>query len=1180
METENEDESVNLYERIAASLADTSVRINATVFEECATSLLSAMYSNLVPVRGGSDSGRDADLIQSPGDDPVRIAITSSRTENGARSNLRTAMNSLTEHGLPGKSLVSVSLAELNESKRRKLQELAEGAGYRVQAIVDRSFFADRLLVNGEWRKKLLGLRGGPFSLSRVPASITFGASAPSLVGRDGVLAQLQSLTSDIVVWGLPGVGKSALLSKIDGLYFVEGIPDDEQLMADILETQPSCIVVDDARRRLAVLDQLTVIRRQEQLVFTVVGVCWPHERDEVGASLPDSVEFEVEPLIRSDIAKIVRDRGVDGEIELAQILDQAQGRPGWAVYLADLTRADGGLPGVYRGTALHTRVLTYLGRAGLRTAARDVLALIALLGTLRDSEISGLAGQLGQGRAVLTQAINEVAVGGLLDVDHQLGSGGEYENTYRVAPEILAVPIAVEYFFGGTTPVISVQELFETWSQKRLEIAHSVVRCAVAGATDADPTARKLFDLVIDDVDVAGARDPLLKQFLHLGPAEAKHVVDRRVAEWRASVVDSAGTKRAAFDGVAGSVGAAIAHLYVFEVVEVAADVARQIRQAGEDPKSFWTRVVDKVRGFGPEGTIQVGLLTEMWVRIQRWIEDDGGVLSERTSVAVSALRQLLRPTFDASWMSAEDLNVARMVSATLPSDAMSTLRDRVWEPFAAQPSNLTRSDLKTLVDLASEWSRVARGLESRSNQPISEDEASIATVVAISIADYVVDASADYPGLRAQVRALAEPLGKDYPETDPLLAFLFEARPSGFKWEQWRSHTDQQARIHVAPYLLQDPEVLCERLALLKPEFDRSDWGVANRLYTVFAAIARSDVRLVSWLEAARTYGLLREAHSVLSRALDDYALEDDLFIVLLDEPSVRGTLMNTAVSERHANRYFDLIEPRATPQDIAELELVVRRNEHAESAVKKLLMSDRPDVQAATAAALLATSDDDGEFLTPELEPLWASAIAQLEVPMQFHLHGDHEFFDKLLVRAPHVYEEVFIGAMRRSSTADVFTVLDAFDHSGYKLDIDAKTRILEACPVDAARRRVFWALNGGDSKWVAHLLDTHVVDTEFVLHSANSIGPAIPIHDLARILVPRGVPPGQIANLIELGTHWGERHERIAGHLEQMKEYAQSPNPSVSSVGRAGIELFAPQLESARRQHKLRMIRGRR
>lgn len=1169
---------MNLYERIASSLADTSVRINATVFEECATSLLSVTYPNMVPVRGGSDSGRDADLIQSPGVDPVRMAITSSRTENGARSNLRTAMNSLTEHGLPGEWLVSVSLAELNESKRRKLYELAEDLGYRLHAIVDRSFFADRLLANGEWRKKLLRLRGGPFSLSRVPASITFGASAPSLIGRDGVLEQLQSLTSDIVVWGLPGVGKSALLSNIDELYFVEGIPNDEQLMADILETQPSYVVVDDARRRLAVLEQLTVIRRQEQLAFALIGVCWPHERDEVGAALPDRVEFEVEPLVRPDIARIVRNRGIEGEIELARILDQAQGRPGWAVYLADLTRTDVGLPDVYRGTALHARVLTYLERAGLRTAARDILALIALLGTLRDSEISELAGQLGHSRAVVTQAINEVAVGGLLDVDHHFGSGGEYENVYKVAPEILAVPITVEYFFSGITPVIPVSELFESWPHKRLEIAHAVARCAVAEAPNANLTAHRLFDLVIDDVEVAGAREPLLQQFLHLGPAEAKLVVDRAVANWRASVGDSAYVTSAALDVVTRSLGAAIAHLHVFEVAVVAADVACQIRQSGGDPKSFWTSVVDNVRGFGPEGTIQIGLLAEMWLRIQRWTEDDGRV-SERTSVAVSALRQLLRPTLDASWMSAEDLNVARMVSATLPAHAMSTLMDRVWEPFGAEPSNLTRSDLKSLVDLASEWSRVARGLESHPGARVSAEEASTATKVAISIADYVVDASADYPGLRAQVRALAEPLGKDYPETDPLLAFLFEARPPGSNWRQWREHIEEEARTHVAAYLVQDPKVLCERLALLKPEFDGTDWGVANRSYTVFAAIARSDVRLVPWLEAARTHGLLREAHPVLSRVLDDYALEDDLFIELLDEPAVRGALVNTALSERHVDRYFNLVEPRVTPQDIAELELVVRRNEHAESAIRRLLTSDRKDLRAATAAALLAASDDQGAFLTPGLEPLWVSAIAQLELPMKFHLYGDHEFFDKLLVRTPHVYEEVFIGAMRRSSTSDIFHVLDAFDHSGYKLDIDAKTRILEACPVDSARRRVFWALNGGDSNWVAHLLDTHVVDTEFVLHSANSIGPAIPIHDLARILVPRGVDPGQIATLIELGTHWGERHERIAGHLEQMKDYAQSPDPSVSSVGRAGIEIFAPQLESARRQHKRMMIRGR-
>ncbi|WP_141216579.1 MULTISPECIES: hypothetical protein [Nocardiaceae] len=1170
---------MNLYERISAALADPEHRLSADVFEECATSLLSTTYPNLVPVRGGSDSGRDADLIQLPGADPIRMAITSSRTERGARANLRTAMASLTRHGLAGIELISVSLAELNEAKRVKLDGLAKESGYHLHAVVDRGFFADRLLIIGEWRQRLLGLRGGPFSLSRVPATISLGAAAPDPIGREDELDELQRAERDVVVWGVPGVGKSALLSRIQGLFFVEAEPSDEQLLGDILETQPTYLAVDDAMRRLKVIEQLVTIRRQEQLDYVIMAVCWPHEVHAVGVSLPVSVEFEVSPLIRSDIAQIVRSRGVNGEVAMAHILTQAQGRPGWAVYLADLAQEDGGAWGVYGGSALYTRVLSYLERSGLRTAARDSLALIALLGSLNDSDIPQLAGELGVARADLTHSINDVAVGGLLDVARRVGSSGDHENVYSVAPEVLVTPIVTEYFFSRTTPVLTAREVFRSWPSKRLDVALAVLKCTLAGNDSASATAHRLFHEVVDEVGVDGSRESLLRHYLHLGPTESSYVVDRSVSEWSALGPGPAYVKGMALNSVIMFIGDAITETHLFTAVDTAADVAVQLHRSDEGVSAFWTNVVNRVRGFGPAGTIRIGLLAKLWAQIQRWAEHEGWD-RERTTVAVSALRQILHPMFDASWMSAEDSNVAHLASVVMPADAMTSLAHDVWALFVAESRNLSRGDVQLLVDVADEWSRVARGFGPHSDTAISRDQAAAASLMAVQIADFLIDLSGDYPGIRAQLRALTQPLGKDYQERDPLIAALFEPRTPGTNWTQWHEHTAEQVREQITPYLGLDPEVLCQKLSELKPEFEGTRPGLANRLYMVFHIIAQSSVDQLRWLNAAKEHNLLGEAHNVLTGLLGSSALDDASFLDLLNEPVVRSTLVNAALTENLAHRYFGLVENRITPQDIGQLELVVRRNEHAARAIKLLLTSDCTGVPAATAAALLAASDDDGEFLSPDLHHLWLDAVVQLEVPMGFDLHGEHDFFEKLLRRAPQVYEGLFVEVVRATESHDDFAALDVFGHSGYKLGIDAKTRVLSACESDSMRRRVFWALNGGDVEWVVHLLETDTVDDDFILYSANAIGPAIPIHELARILIPRGVEPRHIATLIEHGTYFGERHERLAGHLDRMAENAQSPEPAVALVGRAGVEIYEPRLREAREENRRNMIRGRR
>ncbi|OMQ28570.1 hypothetical protein BK799_29595 [Rhodococcus sp. D-1] len=1159
-------------------MADTRLRLQADVFEECATSLLSVTYPNLVPVRGGADSGRDADLIQSPGIDPVRMAITSSRSEKGARANLRTSLKSLKEHGIAGVVVISVSLAEMNEAKRRNLQELAGEHGYELHAVIDRGFFADRLLTNGLWREKLLGLPGGPFSLSRTPVSIAFGASAPTLVGRDSDLEAVQSATQDVVVWGVPGVGKSALLSQVRALYFVEGRPTAERLMDDILETQPSYLAVDDAVRRLDVVEMLINIRRQERLKFILIVVCWPHERDVVRASLLDVVEFEVEPLIRSEIARIVRSRGVDGSTEIAQVLQQSQGRPAWAVYLADLIKSEGGLQRVYSGIALHSEVLTYLERSGLQSSARDVVAFIAVMGSIKDSEVPVLAHQLGVARADLTHSVNDVAIGGLLDVIRQVSLIGDYENRYCVAPDVLATRIVIEYYFSGNSPVVPVQEVFNLWPSKRLEIAIAVVKCALAGAAAAIHTAHRLFQSVLDDSAVVGSRETLMHHYLHLGQAEAEYVVNRAISTWADLETESSYLKEAAQTSLISYLGEAIAHMRVLSVIARAADVGVLLYRDGEKLTPFLSGLVDKIRGFGPDATINVSLMVEVWKRILSWL-GEGSLDKTRVTVGVSILRQILRPTFDASWMSSEDLNIAHLASGTIPSAAIRTLSTEIWDVFENQSIVVTRDDLCVLVDLADDWSRVARGFGPNSDGEVTADQKVLASRLSLAIADFAIEQSGEFPGIRARLRVLAQPLGKDYAETDLLIAVLFEPRRDGFNWMQWREHSTRRIRELVNSYLNGDPNMLCRRLAELKPEFDVTGVGFVNRSYMVFAAIAESTDDLLPWLYAARDHNLLAEARALVALLLDRSLIERNLFVELLAESALRSTFINAALSESLAAQYFDAVESAITPDDIGQLELVVRQNQHSTVAISRLLTTERPGIPAATAAALLAATEVEGEFLTPDIQALWDIAIADLKVPLTFDLFGDHDFFEKLLVRAPIIYENLLIGIARDASKHDFYTAVDTFGHSGYGLGVEAKTRILNACTTDPARRRVFWALNGGAADWIIHLLDTNAVDIEFVLGSVNSIGPAVPIHELARILVPRGVDPTEIASKIELGTQWGDRHERLTDYVEQMTTYATSTNPEIASVGRAGVALFEPRRKAAAEEHKRNMIRGR-
>lgn len=125
---------MKLIDRVAVSLEGPTPSIGAAVFEECVTSLLAGTYPALAPVRGGTDWGSDADMVDDEGN-RTWIAITSSRGYAEARKNLKTSMQSIREHGLDGDRIIAVNLASLERRKRDSLGRMAADAGFQLMQV-------------------------------------------------------------------------------------------------------------------------------------------------------------------------------------------------------------------------------------------------------------------------------------------------------------------------------------------------------------------------------------------------------------------------------------------------------------------------------------------------------------------------------------------------------------------------------------------------------------------------------------------------------------------------------------------------------------------------------------------------------------------------------------------------------------------------------------------------------------------------------------------------------------------------------------------------------------------------------------------------------------------------------------------------------------------------------------
>ena len=224
---------MNLLERIDRKLDDRRARINPHDFEDCATSMLTALFPELVPVVGGSDHGLDAEVTDDLERSPVGLIITSSRTIDGARKSLRSSLKSVIEHDLPVRRVMVANLAELNRSQRDKFKSIAAEFDCELVQIFDRAFFANQFRQHPDWRLEILGLTGGAFCLSRHPHQSRADDPESETVGRDALLnavrATLRDTSADVLLYGVPGSGKSHIASRLPDALFLEDQPSPER---------------------------------------------------------------------------------------------------------------------------------------------------------------------------------------------------------------------------------------------------------------------------------------------------------------------------------------------------------------------------------------------------------------------------------------------------------------------------------------------------------------------------------------------------------------------------------------------------------------------------------------------------------------------------------------------------------------------------------------------------------------------------------------------------------------------------------------------------------------------------------------------------------------------------------------------------------------------------------------
>ena len=479
--------ATDLRDRIRRALRD---RLDGEVFEQCAVELLKPRYAKLQWVPGSNDAGQDG-IGETADGTPFILVVT---TQQRYAANLRKSLRSYQAAGRDLRAVVLATSRRVSGRMRKTLpQEIRAEFEFDLIEIHSQEEFVDLLHDNPVVRRKLLPGVGAPVTaltrnFHRVHADLSLG-----LIGRDVERDELLASAGDIIVVGVPGVGKSYLLEHLckehDWAWLDVGRDRSiSELSDDILEKKPARVIVDDAHfdiERLSALDQL---RRDIDIPFHIVACCWPTRLDDMRTKMPQARVVMVPELTLAHIRDIVVAAGVHGPRDLhAAILDQARGRAGLAVLLARAC-ADNRVVEAFGGDLLARHTLEVLQRA-LKHNPRYELAVLALTGQ-HGASVETVSTVLGKDVGSVADALRTVASSGTID------EAPRWRDSLVVQPEPLRYALVRDVFFNRPVS-LDVRSVLA----KLPEPAAAAIPLIVA-ALRGSPVDRRLIYDVIDWAD------------------------------------------------------------------------------------------------------------------------------------------------------------------------------------------------------------------------------------------------------------------------------------------------------------------------------------------------------------------------------------------------------------------------------------------------------------------------------------------------------------------------------------------------------------------------------------------------------------------------------------------------------------------------------------------------------
>ncbi len=1170
---------MSLVDRIQTAL---ETGVDATIWEQTATALLQEKYPWLSPVEAGADIGRDADIYRVlPGnsDSRGRLLATTSNVLSNLKSSHKSWIQEQSRGEFPVDALVIATPNQVSARSRKNVEKYCRDNTLPLPEFYTRDWLIPALVRNPDWRERLTGVKGRIDAIRPVEGS----AQESQIVGRESILNEIKAIVhhgGDLLLVGVPGVGKSRLLPELgDGAYIVEPLGT-QYLVEDILAFAPKCIAIDDAQFHPQILAELLRIRIQEGLSFSIIAITWPHDESDALAHFSGCKVLAVDLLPRDIMDQIIQDRGVKGIWARRIVLDQAEGRVGWAVMLCESLISEDGEK-VVSGHWLLERAMRAIRQVSDSEATVDALAIMAALGGATLDDIETIAASQRKPGAELVSAIMRVAASGLVEFQHE---------RYSLQP-VLRKPLIDQWFFSVAARR-TWEQVVSLFPERTEDTTRSMLETAISTESGRARNAAWSWAMALPSPDAW--TEPTL------GMVRIFARLSREAADWSARAAREIlsiaraphrspwGTESDPLAIAAeGTLRTCAESHFNREAVHGLLDLALTRDPSRPDSEKTPISVFKEMTQlFDPDR----GTLFELRSKLLRFAGEWIARLHESAAAWViycKVVRYAFTPTVRGSWTDPGKFMTVTLVDGVESADHLGALVDlwpSVSQSLALHLTGLPGGALGHLIGVVEDWFRVGGGHVS-GNFDVSAEQKERATVGAWTFLRALVPHLEDNSGAILKVHDavdLAErwqilaPPDLQLPRLDEDLEAFGARRLHTQSTESWMASQKGLAG-RLAEMI---PDVGVARFVELQRVSDEFDLRADGQFLAVELAKAVADPG--QWVRSAIDQG----SHQLTFRMIWELrnsgsSLDPDDLEAGLENPRTRGAVIGAVLDSAVLDDSAQFVIGRLGPTDALSLDRLFARDE-ADDVLLALLASPVAEVRAAACLAFGVDQDGIGPRLPEDCREAWSSALLDAS-PAAIRGHSHYrlrEILDFVVEAWPdlgalwfekRIHEEAASTDWRRHH-------LDEFEDAMSKLPRQQRKELTIAVHAEPRTRWQYLPkLIGTDPDLADELLGAGVLSPDDALsglsrerdHGAQLLSP---------VLLKHGVEPEQIARRINGGRSWmGPESAAVEKDIRWFQDLSVRV-PELADVCRVALADLERELARVLEEERVEAVRG--